>query len=205
MNFQRILVGFTLLFAAQQTLKGSTILLGDFSNLSSQAFSLFNGSWAGGSPVSDQFIQGAGFATVQPVNGGNPLGDGGFDAGFGGVSNFTGMWSMDLRGSVAPGNSNTSIRVTLLNGSFIPVANATFATADFSSTFTEVNALLNIMGDLSSVEYWSLGGDGLPSNSVRFNFDNLAASSVPEPGTSVFLAIGIVLSFVTRRRRAAFE
>src|SRR2546425_9137109 len=89
----------------------AAVVLSDFSNLAAQS-PTFSGSWRGGSPVADQFVQNSGFISLQPVNGGNPQDDGDFLVAPLAFS-IAGLNQISLTARVDTGNAASSLIVLL--------------------------------------------------------------------------------------------
>ncbi|MFZ4682264.1 MAG: PEP-CTERM sorting domain-containing protein [Terrimicrobiaceae bacterium] len=184
------------------TLQGQT-LISDFSNIAVQAFDPFNGNWNGGSPAANQYIQNTGFIVIAPVNGGDPKGDGSFDASLAGTTpiSFASITQLSLTARVDSGNQATSVEVQIRDSAFTVIGSATFATSLFTSSFSTVSApfVLGGGGTITDATYFRMAGDGVAANSVRVSFDNLAA--VPEPSTIALAVLGLIGVTAARRRR----
>jgi hypothetical protein len=172
------------------------ILISNFSNFSSQAFSPFNTSWNNG--TADQFTQGSGFISITPVNGGNPTGEGSFDAVISGSTvsptpvNVTGLTTLSLTAMTNSGNTDSAITIFLRDSSFDVLGSATFLTSQFnSSSFSTVSTSISLTGDITGATYWTLAGDGISDDNVRMSFDNLTLG-VPEPSSVALFGSGIV-------------
>jgi len=186
------------------------ILISDFSNLSTQAFSPFGQSWNGGTPAADQFVQNSGNVSITSVNGGNPDGQGNFNASLPGSEsvNLTGMLTLQLTARVDSGNANTALTIVLEDGSFTEIGTATFLASSFNSSFSTVNAPITLAGggDITNATFWTLSGDNVVGDTVRMSFDNLdAILAVPEPSSFAMLGLGLgFLGFCFYRRQSHF-
>lgn len=180
------------------------ILISNFSSIGTQAFDPFNGNWNSGSPLANQFIQGIGFISIAPVDGGNPAGDGSFDANFVGASplNFSSISSISLTARIDAGNAISSVLIQILDSAFTQIGTAIFATASFTSSFTTVSSAFVVGGGgvITDATFWSLAGDGIASNSIRMSFDNVSA--VPEPSSLALVVLGMAAVAVSRRRKS---
>jgi hypothetical protein len=136
----------------------------------------------GGSPPASQFIQNAGFITIAPVNGGNPV------AG----ATFTKTKSLDLSGSVAlsltgrleAGDEGSLIEIGLKdsNGTefFSSIPASLFSTQAFSTVTVaiETNGPFALVLDLLHIEQWSIDTDNASGpKRFRFSFADLSALS----------------------------
>jgi hypothetical protein len=191
------------------------ILLSNFSNLSSQAFTPFNLTWDyspdGGVTEIDQFAQNAGNVSVTPEGAGSPgpTGTGSFDSVFQGSDmnsptsvSFLGIGSLVLTARLDAGNADTAFNVEVEDGSFNEIGSATFLASSFnSSSFSPVTAafVLNGSGMITDATYFTLGGD-LTSNQVRISLDNLQATASPEPPSVALLILGMAAIGLYRYR-----
>ena len=176
------------------------VLISDFSSIGTQAFSPFNASWYNGS---NQFTQGSGFTSITSVSGGNPQGDGSFDAVIAGSTplNLTGFNTLSLTARVDSGNTDISLGINLYDSSFTPIGSAIFSTSSFTSSISTVNASIALTGNITDATYWTLSGDNIASDNVRMSFDNLSIGAVPEPSSVALMSVGLAaLGFFFYRR-----
>ena len=177
--------------------------LSNFSNFSNQ-LPTFSGSWEGGNPTADQYIQNASSISIAPVNSGNPQDDGDFL-----VDTSSAPINIGTFGNIAftlqvdAGNADTSLKVLLYDGNF-KTATATFNLSGLTTgtPATLISALSFSSGFLKSdVEAWQVaGGQAVAANNTRLTFDNIAV--VPEPSTyALFVAGALGLGVAARRRR----
>ncbi len=166
------------------------VLISDFSDIGAQAFTPFNQSWNGGSPLTDQYVQNSGNISITAVNGGSPTGQGSFDAVFPGSNlqtpasvDLSGTLTLDLTARVDAGNTNSSLTIVLDDNQGIEIGSATFLTSEFTTSFSTVDAVFTPIGggNISQAAVWTLSGDASPNDNVRMSFDNLTASSAAVP------------------------
>jgi len=185
--------------ASSQTL----VTLSDFNSFSSQA-TTFEGSWRGGSPAANQYVQGSGFISITPVNSGNPQDDGDvFVDDSASPLNIGNLTQVAFTLRVDTGNADPNLKVTLYDGSLKT------ATANFTLSSLTVGSFTTLLSPLSftpgfnkaDVEAFQIsGGQAVASNNTRVSFDNLAV--VPEPSSYAMLAIGaLTFGFAMRKRR----
>lgn len=178
------------------------LVLSDFDAIASQAFTPFNGNWNGGAPLADQFVQHAGFVSITSVNGGDPKGDGSFDALLDGTTpiDFSAVTHLALTARLDPGNQMGSVVIEIRDSSFTVIGTSLFLTASMGSSFSQSTASFTFGGGglATDATYWRLAGDGIAGNSIRMSFDQL--STVPEPATGT-LAVLALLSLAGLRRR----
>lgn len=182
------------------------ILISDFESIATQAYLPFNDTWS--NPV-DQFTEGSGFISITSIAGGDPTGEGGFNANIDGSldgSNpidLTGYTYLSLTARVDAGNTSGFTVILLRDSAFEIIGTAQFLTSSFNAvTFESVTVPFELSGAglLADAAYWTIAGDGLPG-SYRMSLDNLSASTVPEPSACALLALGL-MSFAFRRRHA---
>ncbi len=201
---------FILLLLASGTLYSQDLLISDFDNIGTQAFTPFNGNWNGGDPLSDQFVQGANFISITSVNGGNPAGDGSFDATLDGGSplDFTNITHLKLVARLDAGNQVGMVLVEIRDSNFDVIGTSQFATASYSSSFSSQDSSFVFTGDgvASDATYWRLAGDGIAGDNIRMSFDELATTpeppAIPEPSTVSLLVVSLVGFAIARRRSA---
>lgn len=178
------------------------IVLGNFDDLANQAFTPFNGNWNGGAPLADQFVQHPGFVSITSVNGGDPKGDGSFDALLAGTTpiDFSLVTELALTARIDPGNQVGSVVVEVRDSAFNVIGTSLFFTASMGASFSQVTATFNFGGGgiATDATYWRLAGDGIAGNSIRMSFDEL--STVPEPATGTLAVLGLFFLLDRRRR-----
>jgi hypothetical protein len=183
------------------------ITISNFNSFSTQLSSM-EISW--NNAGTDQFNQGAGFISIAPVGGGNPKGDGYFNAYMPGGSeanpnagtvSLSGQLFFNLTARVDAGNASSILHILLYDDSFTQAAIGTFEASSFTSTFSSQSAVISLIGsgDITKVTYWRMDGDGIASDNFRYSFDNLSTTSVPEP-SSYALGAGILLGLCIARR-----
>jgi hypothetical protein len=194
------------------------ILLSNFSNLSSQAYSPLNLSW-GFSEGQDQYIQNSGNVTITKVSGSGPNGQGSFDAVFPGDNtanpadsvNFTGVVLMSLTAELGATNTDSEIVVSVYDSTDInEIGSAEFLTAGFTTTgfTTETVAFIPTLngGNVTGAQYFNLTGDGSSTSVVSFSLDNLQTGLyvTPEPSTWAMMGLGLcgLIGFCLRRKRS---
>ena len=182
------------------------LLISDFNNFSAQLFPPMNISWNGGTPASDQYIQGNGFISITPVNGGDPKGDGYFNAGLPGGGSFSiaGLNFFALNARIDDGNTSSIFHVLLYDDTFTQVAGATFSASSFTSAFSTASTALTAtgIGNIGAVTYFRMDGDSIAGDSVRVSLGNLsatAASPVPEPSAYAISATALLAALIVRR------
>jgi len=193
-----------ILLLASGTLHSQVLLVSDFDNISTQSFSPFNGNWIGGEPLTDQFIQEAGFISITSLNGGDPKGEGGFDASLdGGVPlDFSGITHLSLVARIDSGNQVGGVVVEIRDSEFRVIGTSLFVSSSYNSSFSAQEAVFVLTGDglVSDAAYWRLAGDGIAGNSIRMSFDDLVA--IPEPSTVSLAVVSLVGLAIARRRRS---
>lgn len=153
-------------------------------------------SFYGGNPATDQFTQNAGFITVAPLNGGNPIAGASFTK----IRAQDLLKPLDLSGQVAfsltarlePGDGGSLIELELDdamgNATWTYVPASLFSTQAFSTVTVpiESNGL-----DLRRITRWSIGGDLFPpgGDSAPFRVSFADLSAVPTAPSS--LKIGL--------------
>jgi len=189
------------------------ILISDFSDIGTQAFTPFNLTWSFGDPAVAQFSQGAGFISILPVSGGDPKANGSFDAdvaGSAGGSNpviVSSVTSLSMIARLDSGNASSAVSIVLRDSNFNQVGSAQFLASAFTSTFSAVSAtfVLGGGGDPADTAYWTIYGDGVAANNFRMSFDNLVA--VPEASAAWLIVCGgiplmLIGAWLRGRRRS---
>ena len=208
----RIAIALTASLITTLTAKAD-ILISDFNSFAGTFYPM-SGNW--GTPV-DQYSQGAGFISITATGGGDPKGDGNFDAVLPGSSlaspssmSFAGLSFLSINARVDSGNQS-SLTVILRDSSFTQAAVATFLASSFTSSFSTVNSALTLAGggSINDITFWEVTGDGLASDSFRYSFDNLSAIAVPEPSAYALSACGLLVICAAvrhaRNRRSAIS
>ncbi len=179
------------------------VVLSDFSNFTAEGPS-FDASWMGGTPSVPQFIQGAGFISIQSVNGGNPQDDGSVIVPLAATLNLSGLSTISITARQDTGNAAPIINVTLFDSSF-NTAFATFSTASFGPMFSNQQLTIteNPGFDSSSVVAYQFGGGNFVGvSNFRLSLDSLTV--IPEPTSATLVLIGIgILGVLTKRRRCS--
>jgi len=187
----------------------AAIIITDFSSsftTTPQVLTPMNASW-NDAISGDQYIQNLTNIEITSVGSGNPMGDGSFAAyvtlsllpvDFSANSSY-----LVLGAQLLAGNTNTSFTIQLRDSSYLVAAYATFLTASFNAaSFTNVYAPTTMStGAINDVQFFVIVGDGQGDTPVRVSFNNLEASSIPEPSTWALLAGSLTIVMVLRRRR----
>lgn len=194
-----------LVLGTQKSHSQTLVTLSDFSNLSGQG-ATFSGSWRGGSPAANQYVQNTGFGTITTVNGGNPQDDGDFLVEPVSTLNIGSLNQISLTLRVDSGNTDASLKVILFDDQLTSIA-ATFSLSGLTTgSFTTLQSTLssNIGFHRNLVSAWQIsGGAGVATNNTRVSLDNVAV--VPEPSTYALLGVAGVSAviFARRKRQAA--
>jgi hypothetical protein len=201
-KFAAALLGMCLLLPSAP----AAVLLSDFSDLAGTSFTPFGLSWSGGSPETDQFSQGAGFVSIIPVGGGNPLGDGNFYSVLSGTTDLPGppqdfslLPEIQVTARIDGGNGSGGFILTLVDSDFTDVGSAVFSVELFGPAFSTASAMITLSGEgsLANIQYFRLSGDG-GFSAFRMSFDQAVA--VPEPSAAILA--GLAGLFAAGRRRA---
>lgn len=180
--------------AALAALPPASMVLSDFSNFASQN-PFFGQTWD--NPA--QFSQGAGFASIQPVGGGNPKDDGNFLV-VPANRNFSSFRFVEITARVDSGNATASFNFYLEDNSG-GVRSVPFTIASFGSSFSTLSAALPTAGiDLTDILFWGISTSSNPVSDFRVSFDNVALT-VPEPSAGLLILLGVGLFGFGNRRR----
>ena len=176
------------------------VVLSDFSNLAGQN-PTFEGSWRGGSPIANQYVQNSGFISIQSVSGGNPLDDASDFFVTPSTFSIGSFVTVSVTAKIDTGNAASSFKLLLQDGNFKTEV-ATFSLASFNGSFsTQTSTLSTTSGfDSSHIVLWQIvSGNPGNSNAFRVSFDNAAV--VPEPSTFALLGLGLAGALAARRHR----
>lgn len=183
---------------ALTTAANAQTVLSDFSDIAGDG-AAFLDTWNGGTPTSDQFVQNVGSISIQPVNGGNPTGQGIFEVARG--LDLTGFAAIEVTAREDAGNSVGVFSVIFFSDDGFGGQGGeqvfTFTSSDFAGSFASQSISLSSPSftdpsfDPTTITYWAIEGNySEPTDDFRVSFDHLQLTPVPEPGVVALLALG---------------
>lgn len=188
-----------------QSLFSQTILLNDFTDwLAVNPNGGFAASsWDNGGTY--QVVQQTGYISIEPVSGGDPLGDGYLYADVSGTPpiNLSTYDYLSVSIQLQLTNTSTSFSVAVSDSFGTEIGSALFAASLFNtSSFTQATALISwtIPASRNDVGGIYIYADSNAASIANFDVTQVEATTIPEPSTWLLLAGGLTTVVVFRRR-----